>query len=368
MRSGVLVNARLSATNFLLEATLISKAGCLLLCIFFLLSFLVNVQDVIAITPGHLIPPNFWIWTLVTHQFVETSFLQLALNCFVLLFSVKVLESLWGSTGFLLFFSIVTASTGLLTFFVYLFIYVSTFDISYLFDVHIYGLHAYTSAVLVCLKQSRGDQMVIGSVGLNIKNLPFVYCAFLVIFKLANLISGSTVALSLNGILVAWVYLRFYQSHSKGRGDQASHFAFKTFFPKPVQGPVGVLSNALYKVLLALKICRKTSYRYDVGAPSKFTITLSGVDALDAERRRNKAIKALDERLQKQDEPTNEWPLLDGAEETSSEVVVQMPSASSDESSTGGSGGVGEVAVKTEAVVSSVKIDLEAVSSPVIHT
>lgn len=314
MRTGLLVNARLSAANFLWETTLITKIGCCLLSLFFLLSLMVDIKEVIAITPGHLIPPNFWIWTVVTHQFVESNFILFSSNCVVLLFSVKFLESIWGVSGFLMFFGLVTSLSGVLTFFVYLFLYMSTFDISYLFDVHVYGLHAYIGGILVCFKQSRGDQMVVGSVGLNVKNLPLLYSIILILFKILGLIPGAPVCLSLLGMLVAWVYLRFYQSHNKGRGDQAAHFAFKTFFPKLLQGPVGVMSNAIYQLLLTLRICRKTSYRYDVGAPSKFTITLSGVDAFDAERRRNKAIKALDERLQKQDRlisEESEWPMLD---------------------------------------------------------
>ena len=287
MRSGVLVNARLSLLSFLSETTIVTKSGCALLGIFYCLSFAVSTHDIFAITPGHLVPPNFWIWTILTYPFVETTFFGFLVNLTVLLGTVKVVESNMSNlSSFLIFFSIVTSVSGLVTFFNYLFAYIFTFNISYLFDVHIFGLYSYIGAALVSFKQSRGDQMVVGSIGLCIKNMPLVYVCFLVFLKLVHMIPSAPVMLGLNGIVVAWVYLRFYQSHSKGRGDQAAHFAFKTFFPKPMHGPVGVVSNWVYKLLLLLKICRKTSYRYDVGAPSKFTITLSGADAFDAERRR----------------------------------------------------------------------------------
>jgi len=323
MRSGVLVNARLSMLSFLSETSIVTKSGCALLGIFYCLSFAVEVNNIFAITPGHLVPPKFWIWTILTYPFVETNFISFLINLAVLLASVKIVESnMSGLSSFLIFFSIVTSVSGLVTFFNYLFAYIFTFNISYLFDVHIYGLYSYIGAALVSFKQSRGDQMVIGSIGLCIKNLPLVYVCFLVFMKLVHMTTAAPVLLGLNGIIVAWVYLRFYQSHSKGRGDQAAHFAFKTFFPKPMHGPVGVISNWVYKLLLLLKICRKTSYRYDVGAPSKFTITLSGADAFDAERRRNKAIKALDERLQKQDQlmVSEDWPDIEGDDEETPEV------------------------------------------------
>lgn len=332
MRSGLLVNVRLSIVSFLRETTAVTRASCGILCFFFLLSFLVEAKEVIAMTPGHLIPPNFWIWTLVTHQFLETSIIGIVASFITMLFSVKFLETILGVTGFFIFFGVVTSLSAVLTFFTYLFIYMSTFDISYLFDVHVYGQWAYIGGVLVCLKQTKGDQMMVGSIGLNMKNLPLIYSCLLVFMKLVNLLPGPPVCLGLYGIMTAWVYLRFYQSHSKGRGDQAAHFAFKTFFPKPVQGPVGALSNAVYKFLLTVRICRKTSYRYDVGAPSKFTITLSGVDAFDAERRRNKALKALDERLQKQDRVAgddNEWPTLDEDDkDTTKSTTDSLPSSS----------------------------------------
>lgn len=291
MRSGLLVNAKLTATTFIWQTTFITKISCSLLIFLYLLSFIVDVKEVLAITPGHLILPNFWIWTLFTHQLIETNLFLLISNLITILFSVKFLESIWGIKGFLIFFGIITASTGLATFFVYLFIYMSTFDISYLFDVHVYGLHSYVGGVLVCFKQSRGDQMVIGSIGLNVKNLPFLYSCVLVLCKIFGLIPAPPLIMTLFGIFISWIYLRFYQSHIKGRGDQASHFAFKTFFPKALQGIVGAFSNFVFKLLLTLRICRKTSYRYDVGAPSKLTISLS--DSFDAERRRSDLFKQI---------------------------------------------------------------------------
>ena len=35
-----------------------------------------------------------------------------------------------------------------------------------------------------------------------------------------------------SGVMSAWIYLRFYQRHSRGRGDLADHFSFASFFPR----------------------------------------------------------------------------------------------------------------------------------------
>ena len=61
-----------------------------------------------------------------------------------------------------------------------------------------------------------------------------VICSLLLcIIKLLPLIN---VILTISGVLVGWVYLRFYQPKGKGaKGDLRDGFAFATFFPEPLQ-------------------------------------------------------------------------------------------------------------------------------------
>ncbi|NXK56965.1 TM115 protein, partial [Chauna torquata] len=119
--------------------------------------------------------------------------------------------------------------------------------------------------------------------------------------------------------LSSWVYLRFYQRHSRGRGDMSDHFAFATFFPEILQPVVGLVANLVHGLLVKVKVCRKTVKRYDVGAPSSITISLPGTDPQDAERRRQLALKALNERLKRVEDQTA-WPSMEEEEE---EVVVK---------------------------------------------
>ncbi|NXL47026.1 TM115 protein, partial [Podilymbus podiceps] len=114
--------------------------------------------------------------------------------------------------------------------------------------------------------------------------------------------------------LSSWVYLRFYQRHSRGRGDMSDHFAFATFFPEILQPVVGLVANLVHGILVKVKVCRKTVKRYDVGAPSSITISLPGTDPQDAERRRQLALKALNERL-KRVEDQSAWPSMEDDDE-----------------------------------------------------
>ena len=44
------------------------------------------------------------------------------------------------------------------------------------------------------------------------------------------------VILTITGVILGWVYLRFYQQKGKGaKGDLRDGFAFATFFPEPLQ-------------------------------------------------------------------------------------------------------------------------------------
>ena len=51
--------------------TIFVKCLCISLCVGYLLSFSRTALDVLTVSPGRLMPPNFWIWTILTHSVVE---------------------------------------------------------------------------------------------------------------------------------------------------------------------------------------------------------------------------------------------------------------------------------------------------------
>ena len=50
---------------------------------------------------------------------------------------------------------------------------------------------------------------------------------------------------TLSGMVVAWVYLRFYQRQNgtKEKGDMSDSFTFASFFPEVVRPPIAILAN-----------------------------------------------------------------------------------------------------------------------------
>lgn len=121
----------------------------------------------------------------------------------------------------------------------------------------------------------------------RLKAAPALVLLLLALLRLSGLLDSSAPLAAFSyGALSGWVYLRFYQKHSRGRGDMSDHFAFASFFPEALQPAVGLLAGLVHSALVKMKVCRKMVKRYDVGAPSSITISLPGTDPQDAERRR----------------------------------------------------------------------------------
>ncbi|XP_031454431.1 transmembrane protein 115 [Phasianus colchicus] len=305
--------AALGGTSVVVKAV----SGAVLLL--YALSFAVDTAYGLAVTPGFLFLPRCWLWTLLTHGLVERRAAGVALSLGAVVAAGRLLEPRWGALELLVFFAVVNASVGLLGAAAYFLTYAATFHVAYLFHVRIHGGLGFLAGVLVALKQTMGDSTVLRVPQVRMKAVPVLLLLLLAALRLAALIESPALASYGFGLLSSWVYLRFYQRHSRGRGDMSDHFAFATFFPEILQPAVGLAANLVHTLLVKVRLCRKTVKRYDVGAPSSITISLPGTDPQDAERRRQLALKALNERLKRVEDQTA-WPSMEDEEE---EVVVK---------------------------------------------
>ncbi|KAF4072447.1 hypothetical protein AMELA_G00263140 [Ameiurus melas] len=285
--------ARQHFLTALASTSVVVKCICVTVFMLYLISWLADTRMALGITPGYLFPPNFWIWTLLTHCVVEQHVWDVALN----------------------------VATVIIAGLSYVFTYAATFDLGYLFAVHISGAPSFLGAVLVALKQTSGDTTVLRVPQIRLKAAPALVLLALAILRLAGLLESSAPLVGCSfGALAGWVYLRFYQRHSRGRGDMSDHFAFASFFPEALQPAVGLIASLVHAALVKIKVCRKMVKRYDVGAPSSITISLPGTDPQDAERRRQLALKALNERL-KRVEDQSAWPSMEDEEDNDEDEV-----------------------------------------------
>ncbi|NP_001121214.1 transmembrane protein 115 S homeolog [Xenopus laevis] len=278
----------------------------------YLLTFWFTVTPALAVTPGLLLPTNLRIWTLATHGLLELDFWQVLCNLLLTLAAGRCLEPLWGAPELLLFYGVVSVAVGILGSLVFLLAYAAMADSYYLFYIHIHGFLAFAGAVLVAHKQIVGDGQIESKWWMQA--LPQLVLLAVIALHFIGLIPiQKFVGYSL-GMLSGWVYLRFYQRHSRGRGDMSDHFSFASFFPGPVKPAAALLGNVTHAALVKLRLCPQAVKRYDVGAPSSITISLPGTDPQDAERRRQLALKALNERLKKVEDQVS-WPNMEEEEE-----------------------------------------------------
>jgi len=306
------------------------KTICLIMIGGYLLSFSSSAVLALSVTPGYFNPPHFWLWTAATHCFLEIHFWEVVVDIFTLVLVGKLIEPLWGALEMVTFFFIVNTGVAVLCAFFYYVLYMSTFNTELLFDVHIHGLSGYLAGVSIAVKQVMPDHILartpLGKI--TNRNIPLTVFGLTFIMWAIGMVEGSYCTMFGTGLIVSWIYLRFYQVHSNGsKGDMAESFAFSTLFPNVLQPAVSVISNTVFSLLVRCKICRKPVRRYDVGAagPAGITISIPGAESQDAERRRQIALRALSERLNKSEAAQSQWPSMEEPEKAETPSNVTEP-------------------------------------------
>jgi len=269
----------------------------------------------LSLTPGYFWPPHFWLWTAFTYSFLEIHCWIVFIDIVTIFLVGKLLEPLWGNIEMVTFFIIVNTGVAVFSSVFYYFLYMVTFNTDHLFQTHIHGLAGYLGGVAVAVKQAMPDYVIYRTPMGKItnSNVPLGCFIFTFIMWMIGLVECECIMFA-SGIIISWIYLRFYQLHANGsRGDSSDSFSFASFFPNVLQPPI----NACFGILVRLKICKKRIRRYDIGASNSggptISISLPGVDNHDTERRRQIALKALKDRLSKADQSTeaSKWPSLD---------------------------------------------------------
>ncbi|CAG5122132.1 unnamed protein product [Candidula unifasciata] len=317
------------------KSSIVVKAIAITVIIGYLLSFISYAIPFITVTPGYVMPPNFRVYSFGLYCFVELHFWHVLADIAVIILFGKLLEPLWGAPDMLLFFIIVNLGVGLMTAFLYFFIYLVTLNEKYLFEVHIYGLSGYIAGFCVAVKQVMPDHCLATLPFGKLRNthIPLTLLVLIVLLRIAGLLPGPYPYMFTSGIVVSWVYLRFYQKHTNGnRGDMADNFSFASFFPSQFQPLIAIISNSVFSGLVKIKLCKKPQRRYDVSSPTTITVTLPGSEPHDAERRKQLALKALNERLGKPEGNPN-WPTLDDDSPASPATVLLNPTLSQEATS-----------------------------------
>ncbi|OZC05940.1 hypothetical protein X798_07082 [Onchocerca flexuosa] len=218
--------------------------------------------------------------------------------------------------------SLLIAIVALLTFII-------TANDIFFFRTYIFGLPAACSAVCVAMKQYLPDSVLLTTPIGRVKNTHLPFCiivgaSFLVGFGLLRWVSLLQI---LFGIQISWTYLRFLQPHDVGepKGDASEHFAWATLFPSKLQPLMRVLSSAVYTCLIQVRLCKPVARHIDLMQLDSVNVILPSLHTRDTERRRQKALRDLTERLNRvQQAEMGLWPEMEDVEEG---ITVQDTSA-----------------------------------------
>lgn len=120
--------------SIVINSSVIFKSFSVAILLGYILSHQPSLNEYLSVVPGKLLPPNLYVWTLVTHSFVEYKFIELLADWFILLLFTKMLEPMWGRLECLRFYFIMTASVALTIALVYFTLFAFTFDELMLFN------------------------------------------------------------------------------------------------------------------------------------------------------------------------------------------------------------------------------------------
>jgi len=332
LKSGLLSSLGQTVSAIIGNSSVGIKVVCASVLVGYTLSYLLHpmaMLEALSVTPGYFLPPHFYLWTAFTHCYLEYQWWKVAVDLITLILVGKLLEPLWGALEMVTFFVVVNVGVGFVSAVFYYFLYMVTANEELLFDVHIHGLAGYLAGVSVAVKQAMPDHILYRSpIGkFTNRNIPLSVFGLSFVMWAVGLVEGSYCTMFGSGLVVSWIYLRFYQMHANGsRGDTADGFSFASFFPNVLQPPMAAIGNALFAFLVKIRVCRRQVRRYDVGGGSlgggpggvsasgpSISISLPGVDNHDTERRRQIALKALSDRLNKAPAASEKtaWPTME---------------------------------------------------------
>ncbi|GAU93247.1 hypothetical protein RvY_05213 [Ramazzottius varieornatus] len=317
-----LVNGISQTAAAIASSSVVVKAICFTVLLGYFISFSSSAVDALAATPGHLLPPSFHIWTAFTTSFVELHWPLVIVDLIVVCLCAKLIEPMWGALEMLIFFASVNFMVVLSTVLIYFAAYFFTADDKLLFATYIHGLTGYVAAVCVAVKQIMPDHVlfrvpIAGTIKFRNRNLPLLLLTILGIVCATGLSHWVYFWMFLMGVHAGFVYLRYIQKHSNGsRGDSSEAFEFATFFPNVLQPPVSKVINLSHGILVKLRILKKPQRKFNFAEslPTGITVGLPGSSHMDAERRKQIALKALNDRLNSPEilgPPTvvaNAWP------------------------------------------------------------
>lgn len=254
-----------------------------------------SITDSFALLPLSTIGASK-VWNVVTAGFFDLNLVLAVFNA-ALFFTVgRWIEMSWGAPLLIVYLVLVNAIAGIFTYALMLAAYLLTQIDRFLFSP-VATSNAMCVALLVAVKQLIPDHEIgLYSLKLPASVLPLCYLTLMFLLTLVRLISLAHFSFTLAAFQSSWVYLRYFQRRNGVRGDLSETFSYASLFPEPLRTIVAIFANfafMLFKPLLAAGLTANN----DAQQNPQQQAPVSKAASIDAERRRQRALRALDERL-----------------------------------------------------------------------
>lgn len=272
-----------------------------------------------ALIPGNSILFHYFIWNGFTAPFFELNIIKIAFNAGAVIAIGRVLEPVWKWRKFIRVLGLSIVCSASVIVFGSLVLYRATVDASYL-DHKTYGTSSLTLVMLLGLNQEWPDANVPYLTSYGIKFGHLLQAALAVVPLLAIFGHMPDIVACFVSVYASWIYLRYFCENPDGTiGDRTDAFAMLSLFPSKMR-------PAMAPILTAASLCSGCCgcvHTEQRRKPSQNNIGSHAEEgAAVAERRRARALKALDQKLQEienlEDEPLDDWDGLLSDEEPES--------------------------------------------------
>uniref|UniRef100_A0A0D9VU75 Peptidase S54 rhomboid domain-containing protein n=1 Tax=Leersia perrieri TaxID=77586 RepID=A0A0D9VU75_9ORYZ len=242
----------------------------------------------LALIPSRTIP---FAWNLVTSGYIEQTIPGVIVSIAGLLILGKVLEPLWGAKELLKFIFIVNLSTSVCVFVTAIGLYYITQQEIYLYTP-LSGFYGVLSGFLVGIKQILPDQ----EINLFLLNIKAKWIPSLIAFILVSVSFFMKESMPYNpiilfGIYMSWIYLRYFQKRLVAglKGDPSDEFSFSSFFPEFLRPVLDPITSVFHTLVCGWSERSEANDQMDGLLPGSYSI--------EANRRRERGQKALEQRL-----------------------------------------------------------------------
>ncbi|CAJ0601746.1 unnamed protein product [Cylicocyclus nassatus] len=245
------------------------------------------------------------VWRLITCNFVGRNVILFAWSIWSLHFGTNLIRQNNSNESVLKTYAITQLLTTVLVCGAAYGVYAISSKTTLLYENYVVDMVPINCAVLVLIKQFLPDSILLETPLGRIKytHVPFLAVLSVSILSAAGVMSSVVVLQCVLAVQISWTYLRFFNPHETDSiyGDSSDHFVWASLFPRIIRPFCTILGRICFRSLVKLGVCKRSVRHVDLNSLQSVGISLRSLDstARDAERRRQKALRDLNERLHK---------------------------------------------------------------------